>query len=45
MSPQRRPKILERALVLILLGVLAGGLGGLAIGIVTNRSASSSSSQ
>lgn len=45
MSSLRRTKLLERTVVLILLGVLAGGLGGLAIGIVTSRPPSSSSGQ
>ena len=45
MPPRRRKRIIEKALVLTLLGVLAGTLGGLAIGVVTSRSASSASSQ
>jgi hypothetical protein len=36
--------LVENALVLALLGILAGAVGGLAIGIVTSPKSSSSSS-
>ena len=45
MSVRRKPRLLERTIVLILLGILAGGAGGLAIGLVTSHALSSSSSQ
>jgi hypothetical protein len=36
---------MERTIILILLGILAGGLGAVAIGLVTGRTSSSSTSQ
>ncbi len=38
------PTLVESALVLALMGILAGAIGGLAIGIVTSPKANSSSS-
>jgi hypothetical protein len=38
-----RTPLLEKVPVLILLGILAGALGGLAIGVIQSRPASSSS--
>jgi len=43
MSERRRPKMLERTIILIMLGVLAGGAGGVAVGLITGRPPSSSS--
>ncbi|MFY9559251.1 MAG: hypothetical protein WAQ52_03370 [Terriglobales bacterium] len=45
MTSHRRTKLLERTIVLILLGILMGGLGGAAIGFITGRTPSSSTSQ
>jgi len=45
MTTHRRTKLLERTMVLILLGILMGGLGGVAVGFITGRAPSSSSSQ
>jgi hypothetical protein len=45
MTNQRRTKLLERTIVLILLGLLIGGLGGAAVGFITGRTATSSTSQ
>ncbi|HUO26105.1 MAG TPA: hypothetical protein VMU61_10585 [Candidatus Aquilonibacter sp.] len=36
--------LIESTLVLALMGILAGAVGGLAIGVVTSRTSSSSSS-
>jgi len=41
---RHRSSILENMKFLMLIGILAGALGGLAIGLVTNRSASPSAS-
>jgi hypothetical protein len=45
MTTHRPSKLLERTMVLILLGILMGGLGGAAVGFITGRAPSSSSSQ
>jgi len=45
MTSHRRTKLLERTIVLILLGILMGGLGGAAVGFITGRVPSSSTSQ
>jgi len=45
MTKHRRTKLLERTIVLILLGILMGGLGGAAVGFITGRAPSSSTSQ
>jgi len=45
MTTHRRTKLLERTMVLILLGILIGGLGGAAVGFITGRAPSSTSEQ
>ncbi|HEY1400007.1 MAG TPA: hypothetical protein VF953_00375 [Terriglobales bacterium] len=45
MTTHRRTKLLERTIVLMLLGILIGGLGGAAVGFITGRAPSSSTSQ
>ncbi len=45
MTTHRRTKLLERTIVLMLLGILIGGLGGAAGGFITGRAPSSSTSQ
>jgi hypothetical protein len=45
MTSHRRTKLLERTIVLILLGILVGGLGGAAVGFITGRAPSSATSQ
>jgi hypothetical protein len=40
----RKKKLLENVSVLVLLGLLAGAAGGLGIGIIQSKGASSSSS-
>jgi type II secretory pathway pseudopilin PulG len=44
MRNSRRSTLIENVLVLALMGILAGAAGGLAIGIVTGRTASSATS-
>ncbi|MFY9743735.1 MAG: hypothetical protein WA252_19640 [Candidatus Sulfotelmatobacter sp.] len=39
-----RARLLESALVLALMGILAGAIGGLAVGVVTGPKTTSSSS-
>lgn len=43
-SMSRRAKLLESGLVLALMGILAGAIGGLAVGLVTAPKTSSSTS-
>jgi hypothetical protein len=45
MATYRRPKLLERTIILLLLGILLGGLGGAAVGFITGRAATESTSQ
>lgn len=45
MKSHRRVKLLERTMVLILLGVLMGAIGGAAIGFVTGRASSAATGQ
>jgi hypothetical protein len=45
MTSHRRTKLLERTIVLILLGILIGGLGGAAVGFITERAPTSSTSE
>jgi uncharacterized protein YcfJ len=45
MTTHRRPNLLERTIVLMLLGILIGGLGGAAVGFITGRAPSSTTSQ
>ncbi len=44
MLKRGNPTLVESALVLALMGILAGAIGGFAIGIVTTPKASTSSS-
>jgi hypothetical protein len=44
MRNRGKTTLVESALVLALLGILAGTVGGLAIGVVTSKTASSSAS-
>jgi hypothetical protein len=37
MKNHRRPNLLERTIVLILLGIVMGGIGGAAVGFITGR--------
>ena len=43
MKTRRQPKLLEQTIVLILLGLLMGGIGGVAVGLITGRAPSTSS--
>jgi len=43
MKSRRRPNLLERTLVLIVLGLVMGGIGGAAVGFITGRTPNSSS--
>jgi Na+/citrate or Na+/malate symporter len=43
MTHHRRQNLMERTIVLILLGVVMGAIGGAAIGFVTGRTPSSAS--
>ena len=43
MRHQRPKNLLERTLILILLGILMGGIGGAAVGFITGRTPSSTS--
>jgi uncharacterized protein YcfJ len=45
MATHRRPKLLEQTIILMVLGVLIGGLGGVAVGFITGRAPSESASQ
>ena len=45
MATHRRAKLLERTIVLILLGILMGGVGGAAVGFITGRAENSSTGQ
>ena len=42
MKKYRRPNLLERTIVLILLGIVMGGIGGAAVGFITGRAPSTS---
>ncbi len=44
MAKHRRGRLLQNGLTLILLGLLAGAIGGLGVGIITGRTGSSTSS-
>ena len=44
MSRRGSSTLVESALVLVLMGILAGAVGGLAVGLATNPKAASSSS-
>jgi hypothetical protein len=41
--PKKKKSIFENILVLVLLGVVAGAIGGLGLGVIQTRSSSSSS--
>jgi hypothetical protein len=43
MTIQRRQNLLERTIVLMLLGLLMGGIGGAAVGFITGRAPSAAS--
>jgi hypothetical protein len=43
MAHQRPKNLLERTIILILLGILMGGIGGAAVGFITGRTPSSTS--
>jgi hypothetical protein len=45
MKNHRKPKLMERTIVLVLLGILMGGIGGAAVGIITGRAPSPTVSQ
>lgn len=43
MKHKRHQSLLERTIVLILIGIVMGGVGGAAIGFITGRTPSSTS--
>jgi hypothetical protein len=45
MKNYRKPKLMERTIVLVLLGILMGGIGGAAVGFITGRAPSPTVSQ
>jgi hypothetical protein len=45
MRSRGKATVVESTIVLVLLGILAGAVGGLAIGTVTSKTASSSGSR
>jgi len=45
MKNHRRPNLLERTIVLILLGIVMGGIGGAAVGFITDAHPSASTNR
>jgi hypothetical protein len=45
MKSRRHMNLFERTIVLMLLGILMGGLGGVAVGLITGRTPNSATQQ